>query len=274
MKVIWKLWKKKKDIFLSLFLENSPLDGLAGGARREDADKSWWCHIRAAEAMGVQPTRKLVSWHFCSLGFFICGCRIRVHERRLHFPSSISNESSAQQHRARRLHLLPGSRPQLYTRAPSSVQSQPQPSESSAGLLQSCVSPILRESQLRQGESWLAPVPSVTLQKAIECGICLQRLLKDREKTGSRVWGTLQKGKGMSFPPTKIPSHYPTSRAFPGCSGQPALGTRGTKWYPESTRERDAHRSKGRDQSKSCTCYRSCYALSGITLRQGDWALV
>ena len=52
------------------FLDNFHLAGLADEGKAEDADKSWSCHIRQAEAMDVQPQHKWVSWYVCSLGFF------------------------------------------------------------------------------------------------------------------------------------------------------------------------------------------------------------
>lgn len=53
------------------FLDNFHLAGLADEGKAEDADKSWPCHIRQAEAMDVQPQHKWVSWYVCSLGFYL-----------------------------------------------------------------------------------------------------------------------------------------------------------------------------------------------------------
>jgi hypothetical protein len=129
----------------------------------------------------------------CFLPFSVFAWFTHSNADYIYLPNSMSIESSTQQ--GTRKLLLPGSRPQLYTRAPSSVQLESQPSENrSNGLEQSCLIPIWgSHSKAKQS-------PYFSLPSGGSCNLeFLCNCLREWKKWGSRVWDTSLGGKGRTF---------------------------------------------------------------------------
>lgn len=233
------------------FLDNFHLAGLADEGKAEDADKSWSCHIRQAEAMDVQPQHKWVSWYVCSLGFFYLP---------LQNVCALMRTTFTRYHKQWIIHSVMNKETSLLPRKPVAALHK-------STLFCAVAAPDFREMVMVSRNPAASCILTVkTTGKQALLNFCpffhtpKGYRMQDWPGTLAQAWGKgrewslehfIGKGSGSAFHLIKFYLITQHNRGHPDCSGPPALGARGAKWHPESTRQRDTQRLK-KNQNKPC----------------------